>query len=66
MPIYEYRCKKCGHQFDVLVRNSEENKISCESCKSQEVVRLFSAFAVRADSQRDSALSCPTGTCPLR
>lgn len=64
MPIFEYRCKNCGHRFDALVRNSGE-KISCESCGNQEVVRLISTFAVRSDDRSNSASSCPTGTCPL-
>ena len=23
MPIYEYRCQSCGHQFDKLQKNSD-------------------------------------------
>lgn len=25
MPIYSYRCDKCGHQFDELMRMSDPN-----------------------------------------
>ena len=32
MPIYEYRCDKCGHSFDVLQRMSDDPLVNCEKC----------------------------------
>ncbi len=32
MPIYEYRCTACGHQFEVLARMSDDPPAACESC----------------------------------
>ena len=64
MPIFEYRCKKCGHQFDALVRHSDE-KVSCKFCDSKDLERLFSAFAVQVSGGNGGVSSCPTGTCPL-
>ena len=40
MPIYEYRCEKCGHQFESLIFGDE--KAICPSCDSAEVARLMS------------------------
>ena len=29
MPLYEYRCTKCGHEFDQLMPNSDAPNPSC-------------------------------------
>ncbi len=45
MPIYEYRCLKCGHQFEKLQSISEDAVKKCEKCGSR-VTRLFHPVAV--------------------
>ncbi len=43
MPIYDYRCQKCGSDFDKFVRNDQkEGKITCPFCKSEDVVKIVS------------------------
>lgn len=42
MPIYEYRCKKCGKVFEVLQRISEEPLSQCIDCKGP-VEKMISA-----------------------
>jgi putative FmdB family regulatory protein len=32
VPIYEYRCDKCGDSFDVLQRMSDDPLVTCEKC----------------------------------
>jgi putative FmdB family regulatory protein len=32
MPIYEYRCKKCGAHLEVLVRSSDKPPKRCRKC----------------------------------
>lgn len=32
MPIYEYRCDSCGHQFDVFQKFSDPPVETCERC----------------------------------
>jgi len=32
MPIYEYRCKKCGTQIEVLMRSSDKPPTRCRKC----------------------------------
>ncbi len=48
MPIYEFKCNKCGHDFDVIESFKERNqKIEkCPKCKSENVERVFSAASV--------------------
>lgn len=47
MPLYEYRCEKCGKRFEELVMNSLE-KVTCPDCESDDVEREFSIFASSA------------------
>ncbi len=46
MPIFEYLCKGCGKQFEVLVRGAE--KPHCPKCNSTRLEQQLSAFAVAA------------------
>ena len=32
MPIYEYRCKKCGHQVEVIQKMSDKPPTRCQKC----------------------------------
>ena len=55
MPIYEFKCRKCGKTFDVLFRSRDEKVIvDCPECKSTRTQRLMSAFAPLWDSDRSS------------
>ena len=46
MPLYEYRCKACGHRFEKIQTFSAPDEKECPVCKG-EVERLISAPAVR-------------------
>ena len=46
MPLYEYRCKKCGHQFEKIQSFSAPDEKECPVC-SGELERLISAPAVQ-------------------
>lgn len=56
MPIYEYECRRCGHQFEFLLLPSNPSAPSCPSCSSQELERVISMFAVSSDGTRKLAL----------
>jgi len=45
MPLYEYRCKACGHRFEKIQTFSAPDEKECPVCKG-EVERLISAPAV--------------------
>lgn len=63
MPLFEYRCKKCGHQFEVLVRGSESPE--CPSCHSRGLDKLMSVPAAHAgQSQLPLMSSCPPSNAP--
>lgn len=43
MPIYEYRCKHCGHELDVLQKLSEPPVLCCPACNQDALQRMVSA-----------------------
>ncbi len=46
MPLYEYRCSECGHEFEKMVRFSEANQSPiCPKCQSKETQKQLSTFA---------------------
>ena len=42
MPIYEYRCPDCGHQFDALQKISDDPISECPECSADNVKKLIS------------------------
>ena len=66
MPIFEYKCNKCGHKTEFLEKSDSKNKHICEKCGSLNTQKLFSGFAVGQSSEGRNSCStgaCPTGTC---
>ncbi|MGH8119781.1 MAG: FmdB family zinc ribbon protein [Gammaproteobacteria bacterium] len=59
MPIYEYHCKCCDKNFELLVRSS--TKPACPACGNKNISKKMSAFAVGSGNQSDAAELC--GTC---
>jgi len=50
MPIYEYSCRSCGHDFEALVRASKTP--TCPTCQSDDLERRFSMPVVRSEATR--------------
>lgn len=46
MPLYEYRCKKCGHIFEKIQKFSDPHVSECPKCGA-EVEQVISAPAVQ-------------------
>jgi putative FmdB family regulatory protein len=46
LPIYEYRCLKCGHQFEKIQKISDTAESKCEKCDDR-VTRVFHPVAIR-------------------
>ncbi len=47
MPIYEYRCQACGHEFEKLQKISDPVITECPECHQSEVKKLISAAGFR-------------------
>lgn len=64
MPIREFRCDTCNHEFEELVLSKrDEEELACPQCGTAQLTRCFSAFAVAGAEKKvsDSSKSC--GTC---
>ena len=55
MPLYEYRCRQCGHEFEALVRAGSSP--TCPGCNADDLERLLSLFGVATEASRQSAIS---------
>jgi len=42
MPIYEYRCEKCGQVNEFLILGKQE-QLSCKQCGGKDLTKLLSA-----------------------
>lgn len=47
MPIYEYRCDACQHEFETIQKISEEPLVECPECRAPKLRKLISAAAFR-------------------
>ena len=62
MPLYEYACRSCANQFEVLVRASQTPE--CPSCHGTDLERRLSVFAAHtAATPSRSAPVAPCGSC---
>ena len=47
MPIYEYKCLKCSHQFELIQKFSDNPIEICPKCSKKSVQKLVSAPSFR-------------------
>ena len=59
MPIYEYQCSRCRHDFELLVRAGAAPR--CPACDTPTLEKRLSAFAVGRAAP--AAASLAPGTC---
>jgi putative FmdB family regulatory protein len=52
MPIYDYKCRNCGHEFELIVLRNTVT--ACPQCQSAELEQLFSGFAVSTAAIRQA------------
>jgi putative FmdB family regulatory protein len=50
MPLYEYECQACKHQFEALILPGIE--AACPKCRSKRLERMLSRFAVSSEQTR--------------
>jgi putative FmdB family regulatory protein len=56
MPIYEYVCRKCGHQFEALILPKSDSP-SCPECRGTKLERMISHFAFSTENTRKSNIA---------
>ena len=47
MPIYEYQCRSCGHEQEVLQKLNAEPLITCPACSQPDLMKKISAAGFR-------------------
>lgn len=47
MPMFTYKCKKCGHEMEKFHHGQEMPDLICEKCESTEFERLFPQSLMR-------------------
>jgi putative FmdB family regulatory protein len=64
MPLFEFRCRRCDHEYEVLVRNAEP--VDCPECGADSPEKLLSAAAARVvgGSRLPVSSSCPPSEAP--
>ena len=68
MPLYEYRCYDCGHQFEMLRPMREANEPAvCRSCNNgaQRVLSVFASFSMSDDGSVSPPCRRRRGLRPL-
>ncbi|MBW2566638.1 MAG: zinc ribbon domain-containing protein [Deltaproteobacteria bacterium] len=65
MPLYEFSCPKCKHQFERIVFASDKEPIECPKCGASKPERLLSVFSSNTSPQGAGA-SVPSSCTPSR
>jgi putative FmdB family regulatory protein len=60
MPLYEYKCERCGARFEAIARIAEKDETACPECGAP-AERQLSSFAVGSAESSDAAKSCFKG-----
>lgn len=66
MPIYEFKCQDCDHEFEALCGSSDERPDCCPECKGEDLKKLLSTFSAQGPtiSSNDSECgSCSSTSC---
>lgn len=61
MPIYEYQCTQCSHEFEKLVFAGDETGIACPACESRDIKKKMSAVSFMGSSIGKCASDAPKG-----
>lgn len=65
MPIYEFRCAKCGHIQEFLTTSSsQEIELKCEACEGDDLERILSqvSYAMGSSGSSSDQGSAPSAT----
>ena len=67
MPVYEYRCKNCGHQFEIQQAITEDTLTDCPDCGESQLRKVFQPVGIafkgsgfyRTDSRNGKTATAP-------
>ncbi|HET9370811.1 MAG TPA: zinc ribbon domain-containing protein [Vicinamibacterales bacterium] len=55
MPIFDFKCRACGEEFEALVLPGRDGSVVCRACASGDVERQLSSFAVSSAEKTTAA-----------
>src|SRR5512134_1640863 len=63
MPVYEYHCKACDHEFEREQRITDEPVRTCPSCGARQVRKLISqtSFVLKGGGWYSDLYASPSG-----
>ena len=64
MPLFEYHCRDCGQQFEILILGGTSEPVRCPHCSSEQVAKLLSAPC--RPISLSSSPPAPSAGCPAR
>ena len=58
MPVYEYKCKKCGEKYELRLGLFHSSKsIKCPKCGSNDAERVYSPISTNTSANNSSCSS---------
>lgn len=64
MPFYEYRCRACRHDYEVLRPMSDRDKPHpCPKCESTRAERKLSTFAASSSAAQPGCSPAQAANC---
>jgi len=58
MPIYDYRCRRCGEVHEVFAQKVDAAPARCPSCGEEDLEKLLSSFNVVGERARAGGTTC--------
>ncbi|MET0880112.1 MAG: FmdB family zinc ribbon protein [Acidimicrobiales bacterium] len=70
MPTYEYKCRDCGHQLEVVQSFTDDTLTKCPSCRKKALRKVFSPVGIafkgsgfyKTDSRSSNGKSATAGS----
>jgi len=64
MPLYEYACRECDRQFELIrAMNDADKIIECAYCKSKDTHRVLSVFFAQSGGKSLAGSGSGCGSC---
>jgi len=71
MPIYEYRCRDCGHQLEILQKITDSPLQDCPACHQPTLTKQISVASFhlkgsgwyKTNPKETEPPACSSGTC---
>jgi len=57
MPIYQYLCRSCRKEFELLILPASKKAPKCPSCSGKDLEQLLAGFAVSSAEKSKAAFN---------